>query len=182
MAKLYLVRHGEAAASWGEDPDPGLSDLGHQQAAAMTARMTPLGPLAMITSPLLRTRETAQPLEAAWNVSADVVDAVREIPSPAEDLGDRRAWLKNVMAGTWAEADEWLYPWRQGLIDRLLAVQPDTVVICHFVVINVAVGAAENDDRVRLFRPDNCSVTVLETDGQSLSLIERGAELETTVN
>jgi len=29
---IYLVRHGEAAASWGESSDPGLSELGWQQA------------------------------------------------------------------------------------------------------------------------------------------------------
>ena len=30
---IYLVRHGEAAASWGDHPDPGLSELGQKQAA-----------------------------------------------------------------------------------------------------------------------------------------------------
>ena len=29
---IILIRHGEAAASWSEDPDPGLSDNGHEQA------------------------------------------------------------------------------------------------------------------------------------------------------
>ena len=163
MATLYLVRHGQAAASWDEDPDPGLNDLGHQQAAELAARMAPLGPL-------------------AWNTTVDVVDAVREIPSPTEDLSQRRTWLKNVMAGTWAEADSWLHPWRQGMIDTLLELRQDTVIVSHFVAINVAVGAAQNDERLTLFRPNNCSVTVLETDGQTLSVVELGEVLETVVN
>ncbi|MBL6954134.1 MAG: histidine phosphatase family protein [Alphaproteobacteria bacterium] len=181
MAKLYLVRHGQAAASWGEDPDPGLNDLGHGQAAAMAAAMAPLGPLSMIVSPLQRTRETAQPLETAWNISAAVVPAIREIPSPTDDLINRSEWLARVMSGTWAEADAWLHPWRQGVIDTLLGLREDSVVVSHFVVINAAVGAAQDDDRVRLFRPNNCSITVLESDGENLRLVELGAALETRI-
>jgi probable phosphoglycerate mutase len=30
--RCFLVRHGEAAAHWGEEEDPGLSALGRQQA------------------------------------------------------------------------------------------------------------------------------------------------------
>jgi len=59
MAKLYLVRHGQAAASWGEDPDPGLNALGHGQAARMAAALAALGPMPIMISPLRRTRETA---------------------------------------------------------------------------------------------------------------------------
>jgi len=29
---IILIRHGEASASWGDDPDPGLSQLGENQA------------------------------------------------------------------------------------------------------------------------------------------------------
>ncbi len=181
MAKLYLVRHGQAAASWDEDPDPGLNDLGHGQAAAMAAAMAPLGPLPVMASPLRRTRETAQPLEAAWNLTGLVEPAVREIPSPTEDLGNRRQWLRQVMSGTWTQADAGLYPWRQGVIDAMLGLSEDTVVVSHFVAINVAVGAALNDDRVTLFRPNNCSVTVLESDGKNLRLVELGEALETDI-
>jgi len=181
MAKLYLVRHGQAAASWGEDPDPGLSALGCGQAARMAAAMAPLGPMPIMVSPLRRTRETAQPLEANWNITGVVEPAVREVPSPTEDIGSRREWLHEVMSGTWAQADAWLEPWRQGMIDTLLGVPDDSVIVSHFIAINVAVGAAQGDDRVTLFRPNNCSVTVLETDGQNLSLIKLGEALETDI-
>ncbi|HZD26542.1 MAG TPA: histidine phosphatase family protein, partial [Alphaproteobacteria bacterium] len=67
------------------------------------------------------------------------------------------------------------------LIGRLLAVPEDTVVVSHFVAINVAVGHALGDDRVVQFRPDNGSITVLESDGARLSVVELGAEAETTV-
>ena len=32
MTQIWIVRHGEAAASWEKDPDPGLSALGQEQA------------------------------------------------------------------------------------------------------------------------------------------------------
>ena len=181
MAKLYLVRHGQAAATWGEDPDPGLNELGRQQAGAMAAAMAPLGPLPVLVSPLRRTRETAQPLEAAWNVTAAVEPAVREIPSPTEDLSNRREWLHAMMGGTWTEADAWLRPWRQKLINTLLAAPQDCVVVSHFVAINVAVGAALGDDRVTLFRPNNCSITILQSNGVDLSVLQLGEALETEV-
>ncbi|MFP6697504.1 MAG: histidine phosphatase family protein, partial [Alphaproteobacteria bacterium] len=181
MAKLYLVRHGRDTGSGGADPDPGLSEIGHQQAAEMTARMAPLGPLPMIVSPLRRTRETAAPLEAAWGVEAKMVGAVREIPSPTAGVPDRREWLRAIMKGVWAQVDGSLYPWRQGMIDTLLACTEDTVVVSHFIAINVAVGAAQNDERLRIFRPDNCFITVMETDGAALRLIELGHDLDTRV-
>jgi hypothetical protein len=49
------------------------------------------------------------------------------------------------------------------------------------VAINAAVSAATNDARVLCFRPDHTSITVFETDGKHLTLIERGAEAETRV-
>lgn len=182
MARLYLVRHGQAAAGWDVDPDPPLSDLGHEQAAAVAARLEALGPLPVVASPLLRTRQTATPLAQGWGVAPEIEPRIREIPSPPEvPEGERGPWLRRVLFGTWAEADPFLEPWRTGVIERLTAFQQDAVLITHFVVINTAVGAALGDEKVMLFRPDNCSVTVLETDGERLSLIERGHEAETVV-
>ena len=180
-ARLYLVRHGKAAAGWDADPDPGLDDTGRAQAEAMAARLADLGPLPIVCSPLRRTRETAVPLETRWRAQAVIEPDVAEVPSPSDDLAARGAWLRRVMAGTWAQAGDGLAPWRQGVVDRLTAIAEDTVVISHFIAINVAVGAATGDDRVVGFRPDNCSVTVLESDGSVLRLVERGVEAVTEV-
>jgi broad specificity phosphatase PhoE len=65
---------------------------------------------------------------------------------------------------------------RQGVIEALLALDADSVVFTHFIAINVVVGAATGDDRVACFWPDNGSITIVEADGSSLSLIERGDE------
>lgn len=184
MAKLYLVRHGKDVGAGDNDNDPGLSEVGRQQAEDMTATIAPMGPLPMIVSPLRRTRETARPLEAAWNVTGEVVPAIREIPSPTDDLTQRRTWLRQIIASNWgevAESDAWLLPWRRALLDTLLVLREDTVVVSHFIAINVAVGAARNDDKLTLFWPSNCSVTVMETDGANLSLLELGQDSKTEV-
>ena len=165
MVRLYLVRHGKAAASFSEAPNPGLDDTGAAQAEAMAERLAPLGALPIVTSPLRRTRETA----------------VGEIPSPMEDPAARGEWLRGVMAGVWsAQADD-LKLWRQDVADALLALQRPTVVVTHFVAINVAVGIAEGDDRVIGFAPDHCSVTVLDVEDGALRLVRRGAQRATQV-
>jgi broad specificity phosphatase PhoE len=167
VSRLILVRHGEAAAGWGDDHDPGLSPRGRDQAAAAAAALAPLGPLPIVTSPLRRTRETAGALEAVWDSTAEVIAAVGEIASPSDDLSARRAWLSSIMGSTWSDLGHDLLGWRAGVLaalGRLAATVLDTVVVTHFVAINVAVGAATGDDRVMCFAPANCSRTVLSVD------------------
>lgn len=179
--RLYLVRHGEASAKWTEAHDPGLSERGRLQAQAAAEALSAHGPFAVKSSPLLRARETAAPLCARWNDEAEIFPAVAEIPSPDIDLAERQRWLMHIMAGGWREAGEALLRWREDLIATLTAQTDDCAIFSHFVAINAAVGAATGDDAVISFRPDNCSITVLESDGGSLYLVERGCEAETIV-
>jgi broad specificity phosphatase PhoE len=123
-----------------------------------------------------------------------VVDAaVGEIVSPVDDarperpperkarLEARAAWLRGAMAGHWSDLGPVHHAWRQRVLDRLATVTTDTVVCSHFIAINVAVGAALDDDRVVCFRPDNCSWTVLDVDGDSLRVVELGRQATTEV-
>ncbi|MEZ5894705.1 MAG: histidine phosphatase family protein [Parvularculaceae bacterium] len=179
--RLYLVRHGEATSKWTEADDPGLSDLGRAQANGAASLLSAFGPLPVKSSPLLRARETAAPLSARWKSSVDIIPAVSEIPSPGIERAERQRWLLQVMAGGWGAAGGELLDWRAGLIETLQAQKEDCVIFSHFVAINAAVGAASGIDDVISFRPDNGSITILETDGGALHLIERGREAETAV-
>lgn len=181
MSRLYLVRHGQAAAGWGQHRDPGLDDTGRAQAEAMAARLAPVGPLPVVTSPLARTRETAAFLERTWGVVATVDPAVGEIPSPSDDLAQRQDWLRTALRGRWVELGAPLHAWRDGVVGALLALDRDTVVVTHYVAINAAVGAATGADRLVCFHPDNCSVTVVDSDGTALSVAELGDERSTVV-
>jgi broad specificity phosphatase PhoE len=181
VVRLYLVRHGKAAASFSEACDPGLDETGAAQAEAMAEHLAALGPLPIITSPMRRTRETAMPLERRWRFTARIEPAVGEIPSPTDEPSARGEWLRGVMAGAWSAQPDDLRAWRRHVIDALLAVPRTTVVVTHFVAINVAVGGAEGDDRVVAFAPDNCSVTVLDVEDGALRLVRRGVERATPV-
>jgi broad specificity phosphatase PhoE len=184
MPRLYLVRHGRAAATFAEAADPGLDAVGHAQAEAVAEHLAKaISPIALISSPLKRTRETSEPLAKRWQHPVPIEPAVAEIPSPdGMSLAERAVWLRGFMEGSWRDASRELAQWREEAIAALLAIKEDTVVFSHFIAINVAAGAAENDDRVILFRPDNCSVTILDVDNGRLRLVERGREAETKVN
>lgn len=182
MALIYIVRHGKAAASFAEDLDPGLDDTGRRQAQVACRQLALHMPLALVSSPLKRARETATPL--LEKSGADIVTEARvsEIPSPGLSVKERGPWLREVMQGRWsAQADE-LKSWRQDLVDYLANIDTDTAIFSHFVAINAAVGAATDDDSILIFRPDNGSITVLEAEDGTLTLVAMGQAAETRVN
>lgn len=189
MPLLHLVRHGRPAATWGQDPDPGLDATGFEQARATAdalAGKLQISPL--YSSPLRRCRETAQALEQAWGRTAAVCHEVAEIPSPALQLADRQQWLMQAMRGSWQELQQSAPPgsvdylqWRQSLLTYLTAQAQDCVIFTHFIAINVAVGAARHSDAVIGFRPDHASVTTVETDGAALRIVQLGREADTLI-
>lgn len=180
MSRLVLVRHGDTAAGWGDDLDPGLSDLGHAQAREVAESLKPLGTLPIFTSPLRRCRETAVPIADQWTVQVSIEPDVGEIKAPDHDLATRGPWLQSVLGSTWPELPAGQQAWRDAVLARLLAFTEDCVVVTHFVAINVAIGAARGDDRVVCHRVGNCSTTTLDTDGSTLTLVALAGEAERT--
>lgn len=177
---IYLVRHGEAAASWGEHPDPGLSDKGGIEAEAAAKRLIALDISNAITSPMARCRETSEPYAELSKLDISIVPEVTEIPTP-EDIGDRREWLRGLMAGTWDEAPDMVRVWRENLLNTITKLPEKTVVFSHFIAINAIVGEISGSPSVTVFRPNYCSITSLRNSGGKLSLIERGESLDTRV-
>lgn len=189
MPILYLVRHAKPAATWGEDPDPGLDASGHEQART-TANALALNrtPLPILTSPLRRCRDTAIPLERLWNRAAELLPSVAEIPSPKLGLAERHAWLQKAMAGTWTEMQSTAPPgspdflaWRADVVAGIRRLAAPAVIYTHFIAINVIVGAARGSDAIVCFRPDHASVTIVDTNASELRVVELGREAITTV-
>ncbi|MCB1038212.1 MAG: histidine phosphatase family protein [Acidimicrobiales bacterium] len=180
MARLRLVRHGQAAAGWGDDHDPGLSALGLEQAAAAAGGVG-LGsddPLpSILSSPLRRARETAAAFSEALGTPARIDAAFGEIPSPSTGLAERDAWLRAALVGTWSDLDSSVAAWRSSLLGAIRALRGDTVVVTHFVAINAVVGAAAGSDLVTTFLPANASITtvVVDPDG-SIAVEALGSE------
>jgi broad specificity phosphatase PhoE len=185
MPRLYLIRHGRPAAGWGEDDDPGLDEMGQAQARAVAQRLLLQDepPRAVVSSPLRRCRETAEPLAQTLRADLEIDPAVGEIPTPG-GLGasERPAWLREAMAGTWSQirGDIDYALWRRQVLEAIRA-RPAHAIFSHFVAINAVVSALAGLDQVVAFRPDHTSVTVLDLGPDGLRLIERGDESATRV-
>lgn len=190
MTRVYMIRHGKPQSSWGDhgaDPDPGLDEIGRRQAQAASGILMALPaahrPTHVLTSPLKRCRETALPFAMALDVQPGVERLVAEIPTPTGlSEVERGPWLRGAFQQTWAEVkgDINYGDWRTR-VARAVAEHGSAAIFTHFVAINAAVSAATGDERVLSFRPDHASITVFESDGETLTLVERGAEAETGV-
>ena len=180
---VVLVRHGEAAAGWDGAADPGLSDVGHAQAARVAHDLEDLGASTLVVSPLRRTRETAAPISERLGLPPVPEPRVGEVVAPAgmRSLDERGPWLRTFMAGSWSGAEPSLREWRDGLLAALSVLPDRSVVVTHFVAINAAVGAAQGEDRVVCFRPGHCSRTTLLVGPAGLELVSLGVEAETVV-
>ena len=177
MPLLYLVRHGEPSAMWGEHPDPGLSPVGHQQAKIAAEAISAIGPQAILTSPMARCLETAHPTAAALTKPPKLESVIAEVPVPAY-VQDHRTWLTRLMAGSWHEPwiDGSLRAWRRDIGLLLAGLKEDTVLFTHFIAINAAVGMAIGSEKVVNFQPSHASITVLDNKMGFLSLKSLGAQ------
>jgi broad specificity phosphatase PhoE len=188
MSRVYVIRHGKPASTWGEaDEDPGLDDLGHRQAVAAMEKLLALPederPSRVVSSPLRRCRETAAPAARALGVEMVIDARVGEIPTPASiPAAERPAWLRAAFGGTWAqiEGDQDYQAWASS-VAAAVASHPRTAVFSHFVALNAAVGVATGEPRVAAFRPDHCSITVFDIVDDRLILNEKGREAQSQV-
>ena len=180
---IFLVRHGEAAASWGQSSDPGLSVLGREQAtqAAQVLRDSVPDDVQLISSPLARARETAEPLATALSLPVAIADVFCEIPAPVP-LADRQVWLRQFMQEQWCDQPSPLLDWRAAAVQHLLGLRKPTTVFTHFLVINAIVGQVLERTETLCFWPDNASITRLRHTGKSLELVALGNEMATVVN
>jgi probable phosphoglycerate mutase len=98
---LYLVRHGQP--NWAPDRiarnDPGLTELGHEQAARVGHRLSTLEPVDELwSSPMIRSMETTDPIESGLGREREIHDWLREIQNPPEWDGEPVEEIENAMA------------------------------------------------------------------------------------
>jgi broad specificity phosphatase PhoE len=190
MSRVYMIRHGKPAATWGDhvtDADPGLDVTGHEQARAASDTLLALPPeirpRLVVSSPLRRCRDTAAPFAKALGQDLQIEEAVAEIPTPTNLAAEARGpWLRRAFVTQWAdvEGDIDYALWRNRVADAV-ARHAGAAIFTHFVAINAAVSAATGDDQVLSFQPDHTSITVFEVEGGKLTLIERGRSAVTGV-
>ncbi|MBT2500714.1 histidine phosphatase family protein [Agromyces sp. ISL-38] len=133
--QIHLVRHGEVfnpqGVLYGRLPGYGLSTLGHEMAQAaaddLVGRSRPVS--ALISSPLQRTQQSAEPIARVFSLEASLDDRVIEpenrfegkrMSGPDGALRDVRTWafLVNPLQPSWGE------PFRQ-IVTRMLRAMDD---------------------------------------------------------
>jgi probable phosphoglycerate mutase len=180
---IYLVRHGEAAASWSQSEDPGLSDRGLRQARSAADKLSGVVPnrVRLVSSPLTRAMETAAPLAERLSSPLEINEAYREIPAPVP-LPRRQDWLRAFMRQAWSDQPPALWEWRDRILQHLSGSGTPVVIFTHFLVINTIVGEVMQRDETLSFWPDNGSITHLRKRDGALELIALGRQMDTAVN
>ena len=178
-----MVRHGQAEAAWHQSPDPGLSALGQQQAIQSAQQLSHLNNIAVISSPLLRCQQTAQPFATATNTPISIHAEVSEIPTPSNISFEKRGpWLQHAMTGTWQQLGQQFVDYKNTIANFVNNLKHDTVIFSHFIAINAVIGHVTNNDQLVVAHLDNCSITTFHIDkNNTLTLGDTGHEASTTV-
>ncbi|MDP4980872.1 MAG: phosphoglycerate mutase family protein [Ilumatobacteraceae bacterium] len=184
--QIALVRHGRASAGWDTAVDPGLDDLGRKQAdeAAKKLDLIFVGQqVQIVSSPLLRCQQTAEPFAELRTTPVRVCAEVAEIPSPnGVEISGRVDWLRVAMQGTWSDLGGEYVEFRDSVVKFVRSLETSTVVFSHFIAINAVIGSLTGDDRLVIRSLDNCSVTLLDRDSAgNLRIAQTGHEADTLI-
>lgn len=173
--ELLLVRHAEPVRvepGGGAPADPGLTELGHEQARRLAAWLVHERIDHVVTSPLRRSRETAAPVAAAHGLEPEVVEGLTEYDAradfyiPIEELRRTRddRWTA-MLEGRWevfggSDPESFrrrVVPAVEELVERFPGGR--VAVVCHGGVINVYAAHVLDLDRFLWFEPAYTSVT-----------------------
>lgn len=172
---LLLIRHAEPVRVEAETgiADPPLTETGREQARSLTAWLAAEHVDHVVTSPLRRARETAEPVAAHFGLEPEVVDGIAEFDAeaasyiPIEELrANRDPRLLAMAEGRWEELGSMVEPesFRDGAVatvDGIAAAHPGkrVAVVCHGAVINVYLGDVIGTPRLLWFEPHYTSVS-----------------------
>ena len=143
MTKIILVRHGEASASWEKSSDPGLSDLGVNQAeecAEILFKFKDIENFDLKSSPLKRALETGEKLKTKLNKGLSIDSTYAEIPSPGVSFKNRQKWLKEIFNKKIDELEKPQKNWRENIISEIKKIEKDKIFFSNFWVLNSILG------------------------------------------
>ena len=174
---LLLVRHGQT--EWnalglmqGQTPHVPLTALGHAQAAAAAGELAALRPGALVSSDLLRARQTAEHCARATGLPVTVNPALREQGygvlegRPSRELWDLVDWTDPHWAADVGESLAALHGRVRAYLEQMRTAPPADVValVTHGDTIRAAqaVAAGLGPAELPAVTPPNGSVTRLE--------------------
>lgn len=201
--KIVLVRHGQTASNTTraldtELPGAPLDEAGLAQAQLLAADFTTIvgtTPDAIFVSPLLRTRQTAEPLEKAFQLTAAEAPGIREVRAGDMEMStlDEHvytylytilAWVSGDLSARMPGAEDGneVFARFSETIGKALnqAVEQgwETVVfVCHGAICRFIAASLSSDITVPLvatFPMNNATTTVLElaTDGLPVPFVD----------
>lgn len=190
MKKVYLVRHGESDFNAGgiikDESEIALTETGHKQAEFIAQRALKLAPEVIISSTLLRTRQTAQHIAEATGKEIETSNLLveRRYPSGNVGLTNKDPLVKKVEQdmikffgdSSYIHSDEELFPQIKeralGVFALLEARKEETIiVVTHGVFMRVLLAVAifgkeltaqETGKIVNAFKTRNTGITLLE--------------------
>lgn len=190
--KLVLVRHGRPDEDERDRPhDPPLRADGREQADAVAARLVQEGITRIVSSPMTRAAQTAQPLSAALGLAVESVEGWAEADRHVERYRSTET-LRALGAAEWSRFldDPIAYfggdaaAFRNDVLGALAATidSSDTdahvAVFTHGLPINVVLSHALGLPRIVHFAPGYASMTRLRVLGTDtigvVSVNERG--------
>lgn len=173
--ELVLVRHAEPERIEDSDDgpaDPPLTETGREHACRVGAWLTHEDIQHVVTSPLLRARQTARPLLEATDLEPEVIEGIGEFdardPSyiPFEEIPRDHERFTAMVEGRWTDIPGWSDPqvFRRGVVDSLEAVidrHPGgrVAVFTHAGTINVYLGRVLGIERLLWFYPGYTSIS-----------------------
>jgi broad specificity phosphatase PhoE len=133
--QIHLVRHGEVfnpqGVLYGRLPGYGLSDLGREMAEAAAKDLVSHGRVvnALVSSPLQRTQQSAEPIAAAFELEPTLDDRIIEPTNRFEGMRmhGRDSALRDVRNWTFL-VNPWEPSWGEpfgSIADRMLAAMAD---------------------------------------------------------
>ena len=190
--RLYLVRHGEVAEEYhqvfGGRIDMELSPLGHSQAKHLAAFLHDRSFNRIYRSPMVRVKQTAEPLLRSLGKEALVIDDLCEVDFGVwtgykwyeikEKFGvDAIDWLLHLQNEDIPEAEPIdVYQSRiQKSLNRILneGEGDEVLVFCHGGVIRMLLSLMLKEPFCKMdrFEVDYASLSVLEIRGERVELI-----------
>lgn len=171
MKQLILVRHGEPDMQ-GTAPkhDPSLSALGRQQAELTCAALTREPIDEVVSSPLRRAWETAEPLSARMGKDIAALTGMAEVDQEGaayvsveqwrkEGGRDWQAFLANPVVALGGDHAAFVARVHNAL-EHLMAMPGKRIaVFTHGLPINVALSAALGEGSLARFGPRHASIT-----------------------
>jgi probable phosphoglycerate mutase len=167
--ELLLVRHAlPVRIDGGDGPaDPGLSEAGHRQAAALGEWLADEGVDAIWSSPMRRARETAAPLADRLGLEVHVDDDLKEFDAdqdhyiPMEELDSDDPRWRELIERLGAPEQYAFRDRAADAVERVVVAHPGqrVAVVCHGGVVNAYLSRILGIERPLFFEPTYTSIS-----------------------